>query len=289
MAFDLALKGLGHTSPNPLVGAVLVKDNKIIGCGFHQKYGSSPAEVNAINDAKTNGFYLEGATLYCNLEPNPSVAEMIHKEKISRVMISEIDPNLKVSRNGVEALRSRGIEAISGVLSGEGAVLNEIYFKFITTNTPFVHVLDGCQSLKHLHFLRQKYDCVIVDRKTIELDNPNLISESTEFEKKSHPLRLVVGSLRDLNPDWNILSDEFKRNTMMVATDDEVRGNPEVVRFLESIGVALLSVRKTNEGKVDIKAMLKSLASLKMTSLLVEGGADIVAEFLNDGLADELN
>lgn len=314
-AFELALKGMGHTSPNPLVGAVVVKDDKVIGTGFHQKYGSAHAEVNAILDAKARGEDVVGATLYCNLEPcshtnkqTPPCAPMIALEKISRVVISNIDPNPNVSGSGVAHLREHGVEVITGVLESEGLELNEVFFKFISTNTPFIHLkmaqtldgrvatsngeskyITGAEALSRVHSLRQKYDCLMVGRKTVELDNPSLTTRSDEFENISHPLRLVIGTLKGLNHDWKILKDEFKRNTMIVATDDEVRNHPEIVRFLESQGVALLSVKKTDDGKVDLKAMLKSLASLKMTSILVEGGPTLATEFLKEGLVDKVS
>lgn len=315
MAFDLARLGLGHTSPNPLVGAVVVLDGKILGTGFHKKYGSAHAEVNAINDAKEKGFSVAGATLYCNLEPcshtqksTPPCAPMIVQEKISRVVIANIDPNPKVSGGGVELLRAAGIEVVTGVLEADGAVLNEVFFKFISTNTPFIHLkmaqsldgrvatkngqskyITGEESLGRVHALRQKYDCIMVGRKTIELDNPSLTTRSTDFEVLSHPLRLVVGKLSGLNRDWKILNDEFSRNTMIVATDAEVRNHPEVVRFLESSGVALLAVRASADGMVDLKAMLKSLASLKFTSILIEGGPMLATQFIEEKLVDKIS
>ena len=149
--------------------------------------------------------------------------------------------------------------------------------------------ITGIESLARVHSFRQKYDCIMVGRKTIELDNPSLTTRTDEFENLSHPLRIVVGSLRGLKQHWKILQDEFKRNTMIVATDDEVRENPDVVRFLETQGVALLAVKKNEEGLVDLKAMLKSLASLKLTSVLVEGGPMLATEFLKASLVDKIS
>lgn len=281
LTFDLALLGLGHTSPHPLVGALLVRDDKIIGTGYYKKYGSSHAEVNAIQDAKEKGEGLVGATLYCNLEPGPC-AQLIVEEKISRVVICNADPNPKNS--GIEILKSHGIDVVIGIESVEGLILNEVYFKFAQTNMPFVHVLQKADSVDGL---RQKYDCVVVSRKTIELDDPSLINSSTEFEKISHPLRIVVGKLSGLSREWTILNDEMKRNTMIVATDEEVRNNPEIVQFLDSKGVALLSVKKNTEGLVDLKSLLKSLAGLKLTSILVEGEPTLATEFINCKLVDK--
>ena len=315
MTFDLALQGLGHTSPNPLVGAIVVKEGKILGIGYHHKYGSSHAEVNAILDAKNNGYEVTGSTLYCNLEPcshiqkqTPPCAPMIVIEKISTVVISNIDPNPKVSGNGVQFLREQGIEVITGILEREGLKLNEVFFKFISTNIPFIHLkmaqsldgrvatkngeskyITGPESLKRVHALRQKYDCIMVGRKTIEFDNPSLTTRTTEFENPSHPLRIIVGKLNNLNHDWKILTDAFRRNTMIVSTDEEVKSNPEVVRFLESQGVALLSVKKNEFGLVDLRSMLKSLSSLKLTSILIEGGPMLATEFLKANLVDKVS
>lgn len=314
-AVHLALRGLGHTSPNPLVGAVVVRDDKILGVGFHQKYGNAHAEVNAILDAKAKGHSVVGATLYCNLEPcshthknTPPCAPMLVEEKIKRVVIANIDPNPKVSGNGVKFLRDHDVEVITGVLEKEASIINEVFFKFITTNTPFVHLkmaqsldgrvatktgeskyITGEKSRKEVHALRQKYDCIMVGRKTVEFDNPDLTNRSDVFGNLSQPLRIVVGSLKGLNYDWKILRDEYKRNTMIVATDDEVKNNPEVVRFLENQGVALLSVKKNQDGLVDLKSLLKSLASLKLTSILVEGGPMLATEFLKESLVDKVS
>jgi len=315
MALDLARKGMGHTSPNPLVGAVLVKEDRIIGTGFHQKYGSAHAEVNAILDAKARGENIEGSTLYCNLEPcshtnkqTPPCAPLVAAEKIARVVIANIDPNPHVNGGGIELLRSQGIDVITGILEDQGRILNEAFFKFIKTKTPFVHLklaqtLDGRIATKtgeskyitgpearaYVHRLRQQYDCLMVGRKTIAADNPDLTTRSEEFEKISHPLRLVLGSLRGLNKDWKIVTDDFKRNTMFVATDEDIHQNQDVAFFLEKNGIALLSTGKDEKGKIDLPSMLKSLGSLKMTSILLEGGPTLATEFLKQGLVDKVS
>ena len=315
MAFDLALKGLGHTSPNPLVGAVIVRDNKILGVGFHQKYGSAHAEANAILDAKANGFSVAGATLYCNLEPcshtnknTPPCAPSIIEEKFSSVVISTIDPNPNVSGSGVRLLRDHGIEVITGLLEEDGRKLNEVFFKYITTNVPFVHLklaqsldgrvatkngeskyITGKESLARVHSLRQKYDCIMVGRKTIEIDNPSLTTRTDEFESLSHPLRIVVGKLKGLNHDWKIFQDDYKNNTMIMTTEDDVRDSPDVVQFLESQGVALLPVKKNEDESIDLNLILKALANLKLTSILVEGGPMLATAFLKASLVDKVS
>lgn len=315
LALDLALKGAGHVSPNPMVGAVLVRDDRIIGTGFHQKYGGAHAEVNAIADAKARGESVVGATLYCNLEPcshtnkqTPPCAPKIAEEKIARVVIANIDPNPLVDGGGIALLRSHKIEVITGVLEDKGKKLNEAFFKFIKTRMPFVHLklaqtLDGRVATKtgeskyitgpearaFVHRLRQQYDCLMVGRKTIEKDNPDLTTRSEEFETQSHPLRIVLGSLAGINREWKIVTDEFKRNTMFVSTDEDIQNNQETAFFLEKNGIALLSTAKTADGKIDLKSMLKSLGSLKMTSILLEGGPTLATEFLKHGLVDKVS
>lgn len=283
MVFELALKGIGHTSPNALVGAVLVRDNLIIGTGYLQKYGSASAVVRAIADARGNGLEIEGATLYCNLEVSTPI---IYEEKISQVVISCIDPNPKVCGRGVEDLRSHGVEVITDILWEEGQRLNEVYFKFMTTNTPFIHLAKG-EDQKSLWALRQKYDCVLVDRKSIEQSNLSLTVDGDDFEVPSQPLRMVLGKLVGLNRDWLIFHDQWKRNTMMVATDEEVRGNQEIVRFLDSQGVALLAVKQNEEGLVDLAALFKSIAGLKLTSILVEDTGSLAQQLWTLGLVDK--
>lgn len=283
MVFELALKGIGHTSPNALVGAVLVRDNLVIGTGYLQKYGSASAVVRAIADARGNGLKVEGATLYCNLEVSTPI---IYEEKISQVVISCIDSNPKICGRGVEDLRSHGVEVITDILWEEGQRLNEVYFKFMTSNTPFIH-LAKAEDQKTLWALRQKYDCVLVDRKSIEQSNLSLTVDGDDFEVPSQPLRIVLGKLVGLNRDWQIFHDQWKRNTMMVATDEEVRNNQEIVRFLDSQGVALLSVKKNEEGLVDLAAFLKSIAGLKLTSILVEDTGSLAQQLWALGLVDK--
>ncbi len=315
LAFDLAIMGIGHTGLNPLVGALLVSDQKIIGKGYHQKYGCAHAEVNAIRDAKSNGFDVRGATLYCNLEPcshtdkqTPPCATMIVNEKISRVVISQIDPNPKVSGRGVAYLRSQGVEVIEGVLSEEGCLLNEVFNKFITTNKPFVHLkmaqsldgrvalkngeskyITGPESLRRVHALRQKYDSILVGRKTLELDNPSLTTRSEDFLELSQPKRIVIGKLHGLNLDGKIFSDEFISQTIIVTTEDDIKSHPAHVQLLESRGVSLLAVKKNEEGQVDLKIMLDKLGELKITSLLLEGGPVLATQFLKLKLVDKMS
>src|SRR3989338_1699140 len=140
--FELAAKGRGHVSPNPLVGAILVKDDQIIAEGFHHKYETTPVEVNAFNEALSRGINPEGATLFCNLEPSASTS-LIIQSKIKKIVIANYNPNTLLNGGGIEFLKNAGIEVTIGVMEEFGTIFNEIYFKYIQTKTPFVHLKMG--------------------------------------------------------------------------------------------------------------------------------------------------
>lgn len=314
-ALELARLGEGFVSPNPLVGAVLVRDQKIIGEGHHKKYGSHHAEVEAIMDALARGESVVGATLYCNLEPcshtnkqTPPCAPRIVQEKIKTVVIANIDPNPHVDGAGIALLRAKGVEVITGVLEDKGLELNEVFFKFIKTKTPFIHLkmaqsldgkiatitgeskyITGSESLKKVHELRQKYDCIMVGRNTVELDDPELSVRHPQIENKSHPLRLIVTSLSKLSREWKVLNDDFRRNTMIVTSHAEADAFAETVEFLESQGVALLRTKTHENGELDFSALFKSLGSLKLTSVLVEGGPTLASSLVKEKLVDKIS
>ena len=222
LCLELAEKALGLTAPNPMVGAVIVKDSKIISKGYHHKSGEAHAEANAFANAKDQS--VEGATLYCNLEPcchlnkrTPPCAQQIIKKKISRVVIANLDPNPDVNSKGVELLRDAGIEVITGVLEQEGEYLNRVFFKNMREKKAFIHMkiastLDGNLAMNdgrskwitseemrlYTHQERFSYDAIGVGSKTYELDNPSLTIRHPELPAKnlkrfvfsSNPLKL---------------------------------------------------------------------------------------------------
>ena len=186
LAIELAKRGLGHTNPNPIVGAVVVKENQIIGKGYHEKYGSNHAERNALLNLKN----ADGADIYVTLEPcshfgkTPPCTDIIIEKKIKRVIIGAKDPNPLVAGKGIEKLKQAGIEVVCGVLEKECLELNEIFFHYIRTGKPFVAMkyamtLDGkiaCytgdskwiteeEARKHVHYLRKKYSAILVRNK----------------------------------------------------------------------------------------------------------------------------
>jgi diaminohydroxyphosphoribosylaminopyrimidine deaminase/5-amino-6-(5-phosphoribosylamino)uracil reductase len=314
MAIEEAKLGLGHANPNPLVGAILVKDGNIIGSGHHQRYGGHHAEVNAILNAKENLHDVSGSTLYVNLEPcshlnkqTPPCAPKIIQEGIKKVVIANIDPNPSVSGNGIKLLEESNVEVVVGVLKEEGEILNEVFFKAMKERRPFVHLkmaqtLDGKiatlsgeskyissdVALGFVHQLRQNYDVIVVGKNTILKDNPSLTVRYCDGVPK-HPLRVLFIDLKSINFELKIFSDEFKKNSMVVTTDSDLQNNREIAMKLEANGIGLLSMPEDEFGRVDLDSFLKTMFSLKFYSILIEGGPTLASSFIKKKLVDKLS
>ena len=231
--FNLAKKGKGSVSPNPLVGAILVKNGKVIGKGYHKKYGSAHAEVNAINNSTEK---VTGSTLYCNLEPcchankqTPPCVPLIIEKKIKKVVISNLDPNKEVNGKGVKQLREAGIEVITDVLEDEGKDLNKFYFKYVKEKLPYITLkiaqsidgkisvaknkqtwLTGKESIKYVHKLRSEYDAVLVGAGTIKTDNPLLTVRNV---KGRNPIRIIIDGKLNIPIKSKILNSNDPENT----------------------------------------------------------------------------
>lgn len=307
--FDLAKKGLGFVSPNPMVGAILVKNGKIIGSGYHKKAGTAHAEVNAILSATED---VAGSTLYCNLEPcchhkkrTGPCADLIIEKKIAQVVVSNIDPNPQVSGKGIEKLRSAGVKVKFGVLEEEGRSLNEIFFKYIGTGFPFVHLkvaqtLDGKLSTsigdskwitdeaarKSAHQLRLKYDAVLVGRKTLNSDDPQLSIRMKVGAKGKVPYRVVLGNPQKMKLQSVIFNDKFPEKTIVVTTkSDWDKCTTKVTSFFEKRNIEVLKV-SSFKGGINLREALMDLGLLGITSILVEGGRSVISSFINQKLFD---
>ena len=304
-ALRLARKGLGRTSPNPMVGALLVRGGEIIGRGYHRRYGGNHAEINAIQDA---GGEVSGATLYVTLEPcchhqkkTPPCLDALLKGNIGRVVIGTVDPNPLVNGRSIEILNQRGIETRVGVLEEECSRLNEVYFKFMRTGLPFVtlkfaQTLDGriasatgdsqwisSESSRRLaHRLRTLHDGVLVGVGTVLTDDPEL---TARLVKGKNPLRIVADSRLRIPLSARVLRDQDVAPTIIAATP---RANAEKVRSLKEMGVEVLMVDEDEKGEVDLKDLLKNLAGRGISSILVEGGAGIITSLLHQQLVDKL-
>lgn len=303
--FKLAEKGRGLVSPNPLVGAILVKNGRVIGKGYHKKYGSAHAEVNAINNGTEK---VTRSTLYCNLEPcchtnkqTPPCVPLIIEKKVSKVVISNFDPNKEVNRKGVKQLREAGVEVITDVLEDEGKELNKFYFKYVKEKLPYITIkiaqsidgkissnknkqtwLTGKESIRFVHKLRSQYDAVLVGAGTIKIDNPLLTVRNI---KGRNPIRIIIdGNLKSPIKSKIFNSDEPRNTWIFTST----KADRKKIQMLKDLGIKIFITRQSNNGQLIIKNILKNLAQNKITSLLVEGGANIFTQFLKNELYDEI-
>lgn len=301
-ALTLARKGEGSVSPNPLVGAVIVREGRIIGEGWHRCCGENHAEINAIRDATET---VAGATFYITLEPcshhgrTPPCAEALIACRPGRVVVGTVDPNPLVSGRGIEALRQSGIETEVGLLEEACRESNRIFFKYIRTGLPYVtlkfaQTLDGRiaaasghsrwisspPSLRFAHRLRAVHDAILVGADTVRMDNPEL---TCRLVRGRNPLRIVVDSVLRLSPDATIFSDG--KRTVAVATR---RAPVENRRLLEKKGVEVLEIGEDPAGRVDLHQLLTVLGKRKISSVLVEGGAAVATAFLKGNLVNRL-
>jgi diaminohydroxyphosphoribosylaminopyrimidine deaminase/5-amino-6-(5-phosphoribosylamino)uracil reductase len=299
-AMRLALKAKGQTSPNPLVGALVVKENKIIAEGYHKKAGLPHAEVIALEKA---GKLAKGATLYVTLEPcvhfgrTPPCVYRIIESKIKKVVIGMVDPNPLNNGKGIAILKRHGIEVEVGFLEEELRRMNEAFIKYITKRIPFVVVKVG-QSLngkiatftgdshwitsdfsrKFAQKLRADFDAIMVGVNTILRDNPHLSSP------KKQPKIIVVDSHLSTPPDALI----FKNPKVILATLPPQVGQETNNRLLLSKKATILEV-KEKAGQVNLKDMLKKLALREeITSILVEGGGTLIGSLFDEGLVDKV-
>lgn len=304
MALKLAAKGKGYASPNPMVGAVLVKDGQIIGQGYHQCCGQNHAEVNAIENATET---VAGSTLYVTLEPcchhgkTPPCTDRIIKQGIARVVIGTTDANPKVSCRGISLLQAAGIEVSTGVLESQYRKLNEVFFHFMETGLPFVtlkyaQTLDGRiataqgqsqwisspASLKFVHRLRARHDAILVGIGTVLQDDPEL---TVRLVRGRNPVRVVVDSQLKIPLTSKLISTASNTPTLIASTrrPDDTRA-----RDLAALGARILAIDPDRHGRVDLRKLLERLAAENISSLLVEGGSDIITSFLADHLVQRL-
>lgn len=301
--FELAKKGKGSVSPNPLVGAILFKNNKIIGQGYHRKYSSNHAEIEAIKSAikKGNKNKIKSSTLYINLEPccyygnTPPCVNEIIKREIKKVVISCKDPNKKVNGKGIKKLRENNIKVEVGLMKKEAEDLNKYFFKYMKTDTPYViwksgMSLDGKithsnykyitnkKSLEYVHKIRNSVDGILVGVNTVMKDNPRLNVRLKNTKKEIIPIIL------DPNLKINLKSKVLKRRAVIVIKDN-LKSNK--IEKLEAKGIKFIRIN-TRNNKFDLKKLLKKLGKLKIMSLLVEGGQETATEFINQKLVDEV-
>ena len=299
-AIELAKKGQGTASPNPLVGTVIVCDSKIIGKGYHREPGTDHAEVAALKDAKDRA---AGSTLYVNLEPcvhqgrTPPCADAIIHAKIKRVVIGIDDPNPLVQGKGIEKLRDAGLTVEIGICAHEAELLNESYLTFMRLKRPFVtlklaQTLDGriadpsgrlrwisCEkSRQFVHQLRSESDAVLVGIGTVLADNPSL---DVRHVKGKNPVKIVVDSTLRIPVDSSV----FKGSRLIIATTGGISKEKKDTVVAKGADVWEFP---SKYGMVDLDALLKKLANEDITSVLAEGGGKIAASLLDRRLVDKV-
>ncbi len=302
-ALRLARKGEGRASPNPMVGAVIVKDGRIIGEGYHVCCGESHAEINAIRGSRES---IAGATFYVTLEPcthqgrTPPCVQALIREQPARVVIGAIDPNPVVAGRGVAALRAQGIETVVGVREEECRRLNEKFFKFMTTGLPFVtlkyaQTLDGriagagghsrwissLPARRYAHRLRSVHDAVLVGTGTVRHDDPEL---TVRLVRGKNPLRIILDSRLDIPLKAGVFRNQDRAPTLVVAA---VNAPEDKLRALAGLGVETLLVAAA-PGGINLPELFRKLGQRGITSVLVEGGGAIITSVLRERLADRL-
>jgi diaminohydroxyphosphoribosylaminopyrimidine deaminase/5-amino-6-(5-phosphoribosylamino)uracil reductase len=306
LAIEIARKGTGHVSPNPLVGCVIIKNNRIIGAGYHERYGENHAEVNAINNAKEP---VEGSTLYVNLEPcchtgkTPPCVNKIIGSKIKRVVIGTLDMNPLVSGKGVRKLKSAGIEVKVGVLENECIDLNKFFFKYISDNLPYVtlkaaQTLDGkiadcsgnskwitsVHARRHVHALRSRYDAVLVGTGTVEKDDPSL---TVRFTEGRNPKRVLIDTNLVLSTKHKLFKNNQDHNLILLTSKKSADKKRKIAQ-LTSKGTKILYVKESPNGRLDLKNALSLLAKNHIASVLVEGGSGMFTSFISSNLFDDI-
>ena len=305
---SLAQKARGYTSPNPMVGAVLVKNGRIIGKGYHLKYGGKHAEIIAIEESSVP---VKGATLYCNMEPcshttpekhNPPCVQRIIKEGIKRVVLATIDPNPHVSGRGIDLLRSAGIEVKIGVRGREATFLNEVYFKYIQRKEPFVELkiaqsLDGRIATKTgeskwitdeearriVRRMRAQYDAVLIGRNTVHIDDPSL---TVRYGGGKQPFRIVLDRSLSIPESVQVVTDRFRDKTIIITSPSH---NQVKRTKLEKRGVKVIEVQEDSNGFLHLKEIMIKLLDFNITSILVEGGSTLFTQFIVQRLFDKVS
>ncbi len=320
LALRLARRGYGTTSPNPMVGALLVKSGQIIGRGWHHQAGHPHAEIEALHDAQRRGHSPRGATLHVTLEPccthgrTPPCTEAIIAADIKHVVAGATDPNPRHAGAGFEILRRAGIKVTHGILAQDCTRLNEAFNHWIIHRTPFVIVkaamtldgkiataggeskwITGEKSRAVGMKLRQGSDAILVGVNTILADDPSLTVRSRQLATGSQGLnlrlrRIVLDSMARTSLNATVVSDPFAALTTIVVSKQAPKSRVSALAKKVNVLTAPLAKPATASAAptIDLRWLLKKLGAENVTSLLVEGGGEVNASFLLGGLAQRV-
>ncbi len=312
MALELAAKGKGRTSPNPMVGAVIVKSGRVIAEGYHRKAGTAHAEIIALKKA---GAKAKGATLYVNLEPcchtdkkTPPCTKVIITAGINKVIIAMVDPNPKVSGRGIKELNKAGVKTETGIMNTEAIKLNESFIIYITRKKPFVMLkagqsidgkiatakgeskwITGRKSRKYVQELRNETDAVLVGIGTVKKDNPSL---TCRMRGGRNPYRIIIDSKLKISMNARVL--KHRDNKTIIATTK--KASKKKIDLLEKQGNKVLVIGNyvrnkaltRTSNRVNLKSLMKELGKLAITSVMIEGGSLINSSALSSGIVDKV-
>lgn len=302
LAIDLAKRGIGKTSPNPIVGAVIVKDNQIIGRGWHEKYGQAHAEVNALANCQVSP---KGATMYVTLEPcchwgkQPPCTSKIIESGVSHVVIGSSDPNPQVSGKGVEILKNNGIKITESILKKECDELNTVFFHYIKNNIPYVILkyamtadgkiatytgaskwITGDKAREQVHRDRNRYSAIMVGVGTVIEDNPML---NCRIEDGNNPLRIICDTNLRTPLNSNVVKTAGEIPTLIATASEDY----ERWREYEAQACSLLKIPKKEES-INLAELMKALGERKIDSVIVEGGAQLNWSILKASLMNKV-
>jgi len=304
-ALELAARGAGYTSPNPMVGAVVVKNGEVVGRGWHQKAGGPHAEVFAINDA---GELARDATLFVTLEPCNHVGrtdpctKKILSAGIRHVVMAMADPNPDVAGGGAEFLIRNGATVETGVCENQARKLNDIFIKYIRTKRPFVLLkcaatldgriatrtgdakwVTGPSARNYVHELRHRMDAIMVGINTVTADNPRLTAR-LEGKAAVDPIRVILDTHLSIPENANVLHLKSSADTLIVTGNLAPSGKR---KRLEAAGIKIITA-DIKDGRIDLDALMNRLGEMGVTSLLIEGGALVSAAALKAGVVDKV-
>ena len=314
-AIELAKKGSGHVNPNPLVGAVIVRDGEIIGEGYHECYGQLHVERNAIANAKKRGNSLEGSTIYVTLEPcchygkTPPCTEAIIEEKIARVVVGSDDPNPLVSGKGFQMLREKGIEVIPHFLKEECDAMNHVFFHYIRTGTPYVAMkyamtmdgkiacytgdskwVTGEESRAHVQTLRNHYKGIMAGIGTVLADDPML---NCRIEGGRDPIRIIADSHLRIPIDSQLVRTAGQQPLIVACLPDAdeekaAQLQEKGVEVLRIPGVTTADITEEQKEVISLPVLMKELGARKIDGILLEGGGQLNESALQAGIVDRI-
>lgn len=311
-ALELATRARGHTKTNPLVGCVLVKEGRIIGEGYHRKYGSYHGEADAILNARED---VKGATAYLNLEPcshygkQPPCCKLLVERGIKRVVCSMVDPNPQVMGRGIAYLKDHGVEVEVGLLEEESRKLNKFFFHYIKYKRPYVRVkvaltltgatiykgefFTGTKARIRVHEDRSLFSGIFVSSKTVIKDDPMLdtrLMEVKNEEDRLNPMRIILDSNIDIPIDSKIVKSAGEIKTLVLACEKSYEEKMEKVNSLKRSAVEIEQFKSRGEkrGRLNLKEVLARLGEMGINSLYCESPGEIFNELLNEDLVNEL-